>query len=89
MHVPPERERAFLKRQASAKVACSTAALSRLVVELGAARYQACIDLICMRIRELRLAKREGGSWEKASALSLMPGPHGAQASIPDQAFTL
>jgi hypothetical protein len=40
-----------------------------------------------MRIREIVLAQREGGSWDKASVVSLQPGQHGGHAVIPDGAF--
>ena len=63
--------------------------LPKLLKDIGGSRLPAAADLICMRIRELRQAKAEGGSWEKASVLSLMPGNHPASAPLADGAFTL
>ena len=63
--------------------------LARLLKDIGTDRLPAAADLIVMKIRELRQAKAEGGSWEKASSLSLMPGGHPAILALADQAFAL
>ena len=65
------------------------ALLSRSLAELGAGRYAQVADLLCMRIRELRLAKQDGSSWEKAAGLSLMPGSVPPTSVLPDTAFAL
>ena len=61
--------------------------LSRLLSELSHSRLAQAADIMVMRIRELRAAKRENGSWEKAGVLSLQPGPYAANAPLPDGAF--
>lgn len=63
--------------------------LCRLLTELNHKRLPQCADMIACRLREMKMAKREGGSWEKASVVSLMPSTHGASATLPDSAFML
>eukprot|EP00974_Lingulodinium_polyedra_P057187 5502431-Lingulodinium_polyedra.AAC.1 len=47
--------------------------LSRLMVDIGEDRLPQAMDLAAQRVREIRLAKSQGGSWEKAAAVTLMP----------------
>lgn len=63
--------------------------LSRVLADLGQGRLPELADLVAMRIREVRAAKGEQGSWDKAGVLSLQPGPYAAGAPIPDAAFHL
>ena len=63
--------------------------LARILSELAHDRLPQLVDIIAMRVRELRAAKAEGGSWDKAGVLSLQPGPYPAAASLPDGAFSL
>eukprot|EP00974_Lingulodinium_polyedra_P067270 6512064-Lingulodinium_polyedra.AAC.1 len=63
--------------------------LGQLLSHLGRGRQAEAADLIAMRIREVRMAKRDGGSWEKAGVLSLLPGGHAGTAVIPDGALVL
>ena len=63
--------------------------LVKLLCELGHNRLAQAADLLSMRIREIRAAKRDGGSWEKAGVLSLQPGPYASNAPLPDGAFNL
>jgi len=61
--------------------------LAQLMLEMGSGRTNVAADMASMRIREIVLAQREGGSWDKASVVSLQPGQHGGHAVIPDGAF--
>ena len=63
--------------------------LAKLLGELNHSRLPQMADMLAMRIRELRTAKGEGGSWEKAGVLSLVPGPYSPSAPLPDGAFHL
>ena len=65
------------------------ALLSRAMADLGVGRYAQLADLLCMRIRELRLAKQDGSPSEKAAGLSLMPGNVPPTTVLPDTAFAL
>ena len=64
--------------------------LTKLLLELGHGRLEQVADLLSMRIREILTAKRDGGSWDKASVMSVMsllPGNHGGQALLPEGGF--
>jgi len=61
--------------------------LAKLMLEMGNGRTNVAADMASMRIREIMLAKRDGGSWDKASVVSLQPGQHGGHAAVPDGAF--
>ena len=63
--------------------------LCRALTELSQNRLAPLADLLAMRVREIRAAKKDGGSWDKAGALSLQPGPYAANAPLPDGAFFL
>ena len=63
--------------------------LGFLLSELGKGRTAQCADILAMRLRELRLAKKDGGSWERASVPSLLPTTHPANAPLADGAFVL
>ena len=63
--------------------------LGRILSEIGMKRIPQVADLIAMRVREMRAAKRDGGSWDKAAAISLMPGTMASNAALPDSAFSL
>ena len=61
--------------------------LAKIMLEMGNDRISVAADMAAMRIREIMLAKKDGGSWDKASAVGLQPGPQGGHAAIPDGAF--
>jgi hypothetical protein len=61
--------------------------LAKILTELGHDRLDIAADLLAQRMREVLAAKKDGGSWEKAAVLSLLPSSHGGQALIPDGAF--
>ena len=61
--------------------------LAKIMLEMGNDRISVAADMAAMRIREIMLAKKDGGSWDKASVVGLQPGPHGGHAAIPDGAF--
>ena len=63
--------------------------LGRILQDLGTDRLPQLADLLALRIREIRAAKGEGGSWEKAGVMSLLPGPYAANAPLADGAFHL
>ena len=58
--------------------------LGRILGEVSRGRLPEAMDLLVMRIREVKQAKREGSSWEKAGVLSLVPGAFAANAALPD-----
>ena len=61
--------------------------LSKLVAQLNANRL---LDLACQRIREIMLAKKSGGSWEKAALVSLLPSDQASMSSaLPDGCLDL
>ena len=62
---------------------------AKLLLELGHKNFDSAADLMAMRIREILMAKRDGGSWEKASILDMGPGAHAMQAQVPDGAFLI
>ena len=61
--------------------------LTKILLELGRNRLELVADLLAMRIREILSAKKDGGSWDKVSVLSLLPGNHGGQALLPEGGF--
>lgn len=63
--------------------------LSRLLMDINSDRLPAAVDLLVMRIREIRMAKSQGGAWEKAAAISLMPSSVPVSVSLPDGAMSL
>ena len=46
-------------------------------------------DLMVQRIREILVAKRPGGSWEKGELVSLLPSTQASSAPLPDGALGL
>ena len=64
--------------------------LTRLITELGQVQQARCADLICMRIREIMMAKKKDGcGWEQAASISLMPSLVAPNAVLPDGTFAL
>ena len=61
--------------------------LAKLTLEMGNDRISVAADMAAMRIREMMMAKKDGGSWDQASVVGLQPGPHSGHAAIPDGAF--
>ena len=63
--------------------------LAKLLSDLNANRLPEAVDLLAMRIREIRMAKMAGGSWEKANAVSLMPSTATVTTALPDGCMSL
>ena len=63
--------------------------LSKLIAELGAKRSAVAADMAAQRVREILLAKKDNGSWEKASVLSLTSTGLPAGQALPDTAFQI
>ena len=63
--------------------------LSKVLLEVGHLRFAVAMDLCAQRLRELKLAKSDGGSWEKAAVVSMMPASLPSSAPVPDTAFVL
>ena len=63
--------------------------LCRILTELTHRRPEKAADIIAMRLREIRFAKTASSSWEKAEAVSLMPGTTPGTAPVPDLAMGL
>ena len=63
--------------------------LSKLLAEISLGRLPGAVDYIVMRIREIRMAKADKGTWEQAAAISLTPTSVSSNAALPDGAFTL
>ena len=63
--------------------------LGRVLQDMAMDRLPQLADVVAMRIREIRAAKKEGGTWEKANVVSLLPGSHAGNAPVVDGAFTL
>ena len=65
--------------------------ISKVMGEVSRDRIPQALDLLTMRLREIRMAKGQGGSWEKVAALSLVPGEGGVPVTqaLPDGAMEL
>ena len=63
--------------------------LTKLLAEINADRLAEAVDLLVMRVREIRMAKMTGGSWEKANAVSLMPSTATVSTPLPDGSMAL
>jgi hypothetical protein len=64
--------------------------LARVLAEIGNDATPRAADLIAMRIREIRAAKRKDGvGWDKAATISLMPSGVAPNAPLPDTTFSL
>ena len=63
--------------------------LSKLLATLAANRIPGAADLMAQRIREVRAAKSQGGSWERAAAVSLLPSSAPSSTLVPDGAMHL
>ena len=63
--------------------------LTSLLLHLNKMKLERVVDLVAMRIRELRYAKSSGGSWEKAEPISLAPSGLPSTTAVPDAAFAL
>lgn len=68
---------------------CEVQLLSRLLMDINSDRLASAVDLLVMRIREIRMAKAQGGTWEKAGAISLMPSSVPVSVALPDGAMSL
>ena len=63
--------------------------LARAVTLLNQQKVAEAADLLCMRVREVTHAKKQGGTWEKAELLSLMPCAQASSAPMPDGCLSL
>ena len=63
--------------------------LSQVLVQLGQKKLPAAVDLIAQRIREIRVAKASGSSWDKAELVSLLPSNQPGSAPLPEMALAL
>jgi hypothetical protein len=63
--------------------------LSRILVDLGQKKISSVADICAQRMREIKAAKSAGGSWEKASSLSLMPQCLANSVAMVDNAFVV
>jgi hypothetical protein len=63
--------------------------LCRLIVDLNNGRHSRAMDTMTMRIREIKAAKSQGSSWEKASVLSLLSSDIPNSTSLPDNGLAL
>ena len=57
------------------------ATLAHAMDAINRKEAQQAMDILSQRILAIQLAKREGGSWEKAEAVELIPGSSGLAAS--------
>jgi hypothetical protein len=64
--------------------------LSRLIQDLNSNKLAEAVDLAAQRIREILVAKRTGGTWEKGALVSLMSSEQASMsAAMPDGALDL
>ena len=63
--------------------------LTKLLLELNKKNYSKVCDLVAHRIREVRMAKGTGGTWEKAELVGLMPVTAASSTALPDGALAL
>ena len=63
--------------------------LGRTLLNVAANRLPQLANAVAMRIREIRTATRDSGSWERAGVVSLLPGPSAGDAPVADGASTL
>jgi len=63
--------------------------LSKILLEINKDRLPQAVDIIAQRIREVRMAKQAGNSWEKAELISLMPGSQAGSTVLPDGCLAL
>ena len=63
--------------------------LAKLFADVDADRLPQAMDMLAMRIREIRMAKVAGGSWEKAGAVSLMLSTVTVTTALPDGCVAL
>jgi hypothetical protein len=57
------------------------ATLASAMDAINRREVQQAMDILSQRILAIQLAKRKGGSWEKAEAVELIPGSSGLAAS--------
>merc|ERR1712086_221142 len=65
------------------------ALLSRVLTLMNNKKNVEAADLACQRVREVLAAKRQGGSWEKAELISLLPSTQSSSTALPDGALAL
>ena len=63
--------------------------LSRALTLLNQQKWAEAADLLSQRIREVGFAKKQGGTWEKAELLSLMPSSQASTTPMPDGCMSL
>ena len=65
------------------------AAESKALTYLAQGKHTEAADLLVQRIREVLLAKRAGGSWDKGELVSLLPSGQASSAQMPEGAMAL
>ena len=63
--------------------------LTHLLLLLNQRKVERVADVLAMRIRELRFAKSQGQSWEKAEVVALTPSALPGTTPVPDLAMSL
>jgi hypothetical protein len=63
--------------------------LCRLIVDMNYGRHARAMDTMTMRIREIKAAKSQGSSWEKALVMSLLSSDLPNTTSFPDNGLAL
>jgi hypothetical protein len=58
--------------------------LARTLTLLNQQKWGEAADTIAQRIREVLAAKKQGGTWEKAELLSLLPTAQASTTPMPD-----
>ena len=57
--------------------------LAECLDKLNRNEVEQCADVICQRIQAIRMAKRKGGSWEKAESLELITSGGAGNSTVP------
>ena len=65
------------------------AVVAKALTLLNQGKTAQASDLMVQRIREILVAKRPGGSWEKGELVSLLPSTQASSAPLPDGALAL
>ena len=63
--------------------------LTHLLLLCNQRKVERLVDVVAMRIRELKFAKSQGQSWEKAEVVALTPNSLPGTAPVPDLAMAL
>ena len=63
--------------------------LCRVLANLNQKKEAEAADLLVQRVREVLVAKRPGGSWEKGELLSLLPASSASSTTLPEGGLVL